>query len=215
MTATYEKHTTTTDALDTLGSIITENEKRDAIHLAVENAVAAVTLRPGDHVKFNNDGQAVLAPHMSNGGGIGIVDPFLEELVEPGQRFWLVVYPRQIHSLRHVWEHPAFPPSGETDVKPVVKEDPGKAEAEKWLREYCTRNGFDFEALVKAATEGGIVTFGDDGYGDYCSFEFDSDYLYVSGTDAHGEVPFELFDQIEAFTGKNVVYRPDHFSCSC
>ena len=29
-----------TDALDTLGSVITEHEKRDAIHLAVEPAVA-------------------------------------------------------------------------------------------------------------------------------------------------------------------------------
>lgn len=38
---TYEKHTTHTDALDTLGSIIGPDEKRDAIHLAVFPVYAA------------------------------------------------------------------------------------------------------------------------------------------------------------------------------
>lgn len=101
-----------TDALETLGTIIGNDEKRDAIHLAVENVVAGHTLRPGDDVGFLDDGTVGTCETP-----LGIVDPFLKTSVKMGQRFWLVVYPRQIKSLRHVWEHPDFPSSGETDEK--------------------------------------------------------------------------------------------------
>lgn len=100
-----------TDALATLGTIISENEKRDAIHLAVENVVAASKLWPGDHVGFEADGRV-----GKNGKLLGIVDPFIAGPVHEGDRFWLIVYPRQISSLRHVWEHPDFPSSGETTL---------------------------------------------------------------------------------------------------
>lgn len=85
-----EKRSVATDALATLGSIISTNEKRDAIHLAVEPAVAACILRPGDDVGFVDGGFG----YCSN--PVGIVDPFLKEKVKPGQSFWLIIYPRQI-----------------------------------------------------------------------------------------------------------------------
>src|SRR5688572_23891742 len=88
-----------TDALETIGNIIDEREKRDAIHLAVEHVVATVKVFPGQDVQA--DGTPGPNP-------IGIVDPFLKAAVQPGQYFWLVIYPRMIHSLRHVWTHPAF-----------------------------------------------------------------------------------------------------------
>ena len=47
-----DNRTVTTDALETLGSLITPAEGRDAIHLAVENVVAAMSLRPGEDVGF-------------------------------------------------------------------------------------------------------------------------------------------------------------------
>src|SRR6266478_2836013 len=88
-----DKRTVTTDALETLGTIITEKEKRDAIHLAVEPAVAAHTLRPGEHVGFmTGDGQDGTAGICDK--PLGIVDPFLKEAVKRGEHFWLVVYPR-------------------------------------------------------------------------------------------------------------------------
>lgn len=99
------KHTPSTDALETLGNIIQPTEKRDAIHLAVDPAYSDNYLNPGDHVRIVSPGKVV---RCGIGAGHGIVDPFLRHPVEPGEYFWLVVYPREITSLRHVWSHPAF-----------------------------------------------------------------------------------------------------------
>ncbi len=100
-----DKRSVHTDALETLGTIIDEGEARDAIHLAVEPVVAACDLRPGEHVGLDERGMA--APWVEK--KLGIVDPFLTRMVRQGERFWFVVYPRQIKSLRHVWTHPDFP----------------------------------------------------------------------------------------------------------
>lgn len=103
-----------TDALATLGTLIGETEKRDAIHLAVEPVeCGARILHAGEHVKLV-DGKA---QKCLPGKGVGIVDPFLETEVIKGEKFWLVVYPRQITSLRHVWDHPAFPSSEDATVE--------------------------------------------------------------------------------------------------
>jgi len=99
------KHTPSTDALETLGNIIHPSEKRDAIHLAVDPAFSREYLNPGDHVRIIAKGQV---SRCAIGQGHGIVDPFLRHPVQPGEYFWLVVYPREITSLRHVWSHPAF-----------------------------------------------------------------------------------------------------------
>jgi len=101
-----DKRSVATDALETLGTIISSKEKRDAIHLAVENAVAAHTLYAGQDVGLEEGKATIHAAKL-----LGIVDPFVKGPIHTGQRFWLVVYPRQIHSLRHVWTHPDFPES--------------------------------------------------------------------------------------------------------
>ena len=91
-----------TDALDTLGKIHQFQEKRDAIHLGVEPVIAGEWLSPADSI-YLKDGKAFACP---TGKGLGIVDPFLTVSVAPDERFWLVIYPRVITSLRHVWTHP-------------------------------------------------------------------------------------------------------------
>jgi hypothetical protein len=110
-----DKRSVATDALETLGTVIDEKQKRDAIHLAVEPVVAGERVWPGQDVGLLN-GKAYRSANSYNVTALGIVDPFLKEAVHPGQMFWLVVYPRQIHSLRHVWTHPAFPDSPDLPV---------------------------------------------------------------------------------------------------
>lgn len=109
-----DNRSTHTDALATLGTIIDINkEKRDAIHLGVEPAVCGFRmLNAGDHIGFDNKDEAVSGHQGIK--HVGIVDPFLTKPVQPGEAFWLIVYPRQITSLRHVWEHPDFKDSQET-----------------------------------------------------------------------------------------------------
>lgn len=180
-----DKRTVTTDALETLGSIISENEKRDAIHLAVENVTAQVRLYPGQDV----------GPDGTPLNPVGIVDPFLKQPVQPGERFWLVVYPRMIKSLRHVWTHPAF-----TD-EPVATL-PSKAASEAWLRNFCaTADCPDYETTLALAV----------------NHDGDDAYLFVDGSDAHGDIPAEFWDHVEIVTGKKIESgkRAAYFSCSC
>lgn len=209
----YQKHTTHTDALDTLGSIIDPTQKRDAIHLAVFPIEAAQTLYPGMDVKFSADGRAHRAYGANDDGAVGIVDPFLSTNVGIGDWFWLVVYPRQISSLRHVWEHDSFPVSGETD-QVVAEADPHQipvgvskklgqevAAAEAWLRDWYSRNDTpgSFEDFIEVATEDrnkGWIVFSDDAYGSF---------------------PDEIWDHLTVYTGLDFDpdQNPDHFSCAC
>jgi hypothetical protein len=73
-----------------LGKLAPEGAGRDAVHVAVIPMTATRELRPGEH--------------LAN----GVVDPYLTEPVQPGQRCWLLLWPNAVTSLRHVWTHPAF-----------------------------------------------------------------------------------------------------------
>ena len=87
----------------TLGQLIKSEAQRDAIHIAVAPVVAGEDLQPGQRV--------VLGPAGAVGGVhpfLGIVDPFLNQTVWRGERFWLLLRPGTVTSLRHEWEHPAF-----------------------------------------------------------------------------------------------------------
>lgn len=108
-----------TDALDTLGMIHYKPEHRDAIHLAVEAVEAACVLKPGQRIGIV-DGKAFPAGTLiTNTRNLysqtskvpyhGIVDPFLFRDVVKEERFWFIMKPREVRSLRHVWEHPDFP----------------------------------------------------------------------------------------------------------
>lgn len=101
-----DKRSTHTDALETLGMIHFKPEARDAIHLAVEPVIAGEDLLPGQDIGLVDGFAFGKSPGLVK--PLGIVDPFLPRAVKQGEKFWLVVYPRMITSLRHVWSHPAF-----------------------------------------------------------------------------------------------------------
>lgn len=189
-----DKRSVSTDALETLGTLIDEHQKRDAIHLAVLPAEAGMRLHAGQDVALV-DGKAVTGA----GKAVGIVDPFLKTRVEIGERFWLVIYPRVITSLRHVWSHPDL--EDETGARPEpVAEPVGTAAAMATLSSFAESAGLSVQGMIEAARDykerGNWVTLGHssfDGVGD----EFWSAYDIVTGESTPP-------DQRENF-----------FSCSC
>lgn len=190
-----DKRSVHTDALATLGKIIDEGAGRDAIHVAVEPVMAGEKLYPGQDIGIVN-GKAFKSVDL-----VGIVDPFLKNTVMPGEWFWLLVYPRTITSLRHVWSHPAFT---DKESKENINVMPDKAVSEAWLRSFCENNDCPAYDTVMRAIEGR----------DEQSY-FDEEYLHFDGLDAHGEIPDEFWDHVEIVTGKRITMRSKWFSCSC
>jgi hypothetical protein len=215
-----EKRNVSTDALETLGMIIGEGEKRDAIHLAVEPVVAGAKLYPGQDIGLW-EGKAMPAKVGGAIAGVdplGIVDPFLKAPVNEGERFWLVVYPRQITSLRHVWSHPAF-----RDEATTLADEPSTEASEKWLREWIADADCpSYDKLMpwlKTLLEGGRVpSLNPEYYGDVVGFaDWDESYLHFQGTDAHGEIPPEFWQHVEVVLGVKIPddKKATSFSCSC
>lgn len=201
---TADKRKVSTDALETLGSIIGDEERRDAIHLAVEPAVAAHTLRPGEDVGFIGDGTVGTCD-----APVGIVDPFLKAAVKKGERFWLVVYPRQITSLRHVWTHPAFAEEVEPEYVGFLPKatleaavaDISKVNAQDAINRIAESFGVEPEELMERA-EAYLQR------GDY----------WVEGGRFEGEyLPDEFWNHYEVVTDTKVPNgdRGSFFSCSC
>jgi hypothetical protein len=194
-----DKRQVTTDALQTLGTIIGETEARDAIHLAVEPVVAVHPLKPGEDVGFVDGGVGVCA------NPVGIVDPFLKQRVKAGERFWLVVYPRQITSLRHVWSHPAF--DDQSARKVDDKETTLKTASKRWLDDYAANLIVDLDDLIYHAREY-VEDKRNGGWGNF----------WIEGGRFEGvSLPEEFWDHFERYTGEKVTQneRGYFFSCSC
>ena len=191
-----------TDALETLGTIIDDTQKRDAIHLAVLPAVAGERLKPGENIHLVN-GKALSCSDPGD-VSLGIVDPFLTAPVKKGERFWMVLRPRLVTSLRHVWSHPAFPDEAD---EVLVR---SKAASEAWLRNFCEKADCPPYEKVLATVLGEDVA-DEDGWGAGIT----DNYLHFGGIGARGEIPPEFWDHMEVVTGKKMTERPDFFSCSC
>lgn len=190
-----DKRKVSTDALETLGTIIGEGEKRDAIHLAVLPVMAGARLRPGQEIALT-DGLA-----MPQAGGILIVDPFLREPAMPGERFWAVLKPRLVASLRHVWTHPDFP-SEEVEPRASGSFDLEKAKA---------------RAVIEHIAEQCNVDSADDLIWGAKAYINRGEYMCDGGRWEGVRLPDEFWPAFETYTGRKVPNddRGSFFSCSC
>lgn len=86
-----------------VGKLITTPQTRDAIHIAIAPVQAGETLYPGEHIK-RLDGKWFIDSAKSG----AVVDPFLQDRVQPHEWFFVFLKPGTITSLRHEWTHPDF-----------------------------------------------------------------------------------------------------------
>lgn len=221
-----DKRTPHTDALETLGTIHQHDEFRDAIHLAVEPVEAGEDLAVGQRITYVNGKAYAL---RSGEEAIGIVDPFLTERVKAGQKFWLVVLPRMIQSLRHVWSHPAFPDeaaveflkkaqaTAEDDVIPELVAQSAEEAAYAWIRDYAESLSTDEDDEY-----GGVVTAEElISYG-WAFYESNrkgtwGDYLNKGGLLEGESVSDEFWDNLGILKGVSIAseHRESFFTCSC
>lgn len=189
------------DAVATMGGLLPdETSGRDAVHVAVFSAFAAVKLYPGQDIAVIHQGDIDIevAPL---GTAIAIVDPFLKVAVQPGERFWAYLYPRTITALSHRWSHPAL-----EEVKSVYSPPAAKLGSELWLTNFCHSYNnedynFDMMAILKNIF---------DGHYD------DDEYLTILGRDESGPIPTEVWHHASIVFGKPVpAQHPTYFSCSC
>jgi len=202
------------ETLKMLGKLAPEGAQRDAVHIAVVPVVAATELAPGDFVGVLEDGRASGAAPR-----VGIVDPFLDDFVRAGDRFWLYLLPGSITSLRHHWTHPSFKegPGGleEGSVGDTVAA--AKAVIEQIAREmggdgassgdeeqyYGPWRPMTYERLMAAAEE-------------WLAYE---DYHVQMGSESwRADFPAARFwAAYEVVTGKRIPHQraTNFFSCSC
>lgn len=176
-----------------LGHLITSEQRRDAVHIAVAPVRAGERLKPGQHVSLIG-----VEAWASAGEPIGVVDPFLKETsVRSGQMFWLYLYPGSIRSLRHEWTHPAFGEEAPTS-------DP-KSASEKWMRAWAMQNVSD-------------NYYGEGNVGEEAAYAFAiraGHELFIGPYEsARDNIDNEWWAHWEAITG-SAGKRGEYFSCAC
>jgi hypothetical protein len=211
------------DAVATMGGLLPDDAwGRDAVHVAVFSAYSTEHLYSGQKVGIVNEDGGKDVRVSRTGNSVGIVDPFLDSGVEPGERFWVYLYPRTITGLSHRWTHPAFEPQSEETqiyVPPATKLD-----SVAWLRDFCqTSDCPDFDYLVEVSNkiaDGKTQEWSPDESGEYPEYygwSYDDDYLHFGGQDAHSAIPPEFWTHMENVIGRQIFKgaKPTYFSCSC
>ena len=176
-----------------IGKLITTEQQRDAIHVAVAPVTASHLMTAGSRIKLcRHDASKV---EYAATDAIGIVDPYLTEPVEAGERFWMFMFPNTITSLRHDWTHPAFKEG------PSPTHDP-EGEHKRVIEGVANVCGVSYQRMMDAATE-----FAKD----------DTNYTYMGDHEAYREVQNwdEFWKAFEAITKIKPKSAGMPFSCSC
>ena len=117
-----------------LGAAPVAQSERDAIHVAVIPMKASEMLRPGQRVGIVSEG---IAGPLS--AVIGIVDPFLVDVVPKDSAFWLCLLPNTVTGMRHEWKHPSFCAATATDPK---------EDSVAWLKAAAVSLGVDYDTIT-------------------------------------------------------------------
>lgn len=179
-----------------IGQLITSEQFRDAIHIAVAPVTAGEDLPRGANVGVKNGEAHSEVKH------IGIVDPFYSGIVRKGERFWLFLYPGSITSLRHDWTHPEIAELNMTD--PVLSE---REDSIRWMTAWAVEHmGYDYlgdgdrlspeHACAKAIEAGHTMHIG--------PYESARDYIN-----------YEWWRHWEKITGRVKPNHSDYFTCGC
>jgi ribonucleotide reductase alpha subunit len=190
-------------SLETIGTVgLPAAAGRDAVHIAMVPVVADEILMPNQDVGFvAGDYTAPATGRVSTKSikYVGRVDNWLKAPVQPGETFWLMVYPRTITGLKHVWQHNDIPETG----SPVpMTEDEAKIDAsKKWIENFANNHRVFYDEIMEAAH--GYLTYGE--------------YLSQGGKFEGCSVPDEFWIHYAIVTGKPVdpMETGSFFSCSC
>lgn len=178
-----------------VGELISAGAERDAIHIAVAPVVAATDLMAGEHIGFINSDNTSEVRSCEPAMSVGIVDPFLNKPVRPGDRFWMFLHPNTITSLRHNWTHPAF--SGAPQEEETLQRNFSK----EWMRNFANNYGVSYPDMLEAGkswVQGG--------------------HYYCDGGTFEGErVPDEYWVHFQIITNTTVDddKKQSFFTCSC
>jgi hypothetical protein len=179
------------DTLSGLGKIIDSPQERDAVHIAVAPVVASENMAPGNRICFTAQGDTenVRLSMPNDADAIGIVDPFLRNLVLAGEKFWMFLLPNTITSLRHDWTHPDF-------------DSVEGNESRRWIEVFAAQLDQTYNRLMEAA----------DLWDHHKEYTFDNSERYkVFDHDKWGD----FWDHYEIVTGKKVEDASSFFTCSC
>lgn len=178
-----------------LGRAPKADEQRDAVHMAIIPVVAAGPLRVGGKVVVR---QGVAYPAENDWEAIGVVDPFLPAPLGPGDRFWLVMRPCTVTSLRHEWTHAHFPLEGKAPSQQDIDR------SKLWILNFASSYGVSYEELVEGALSGaGCVFRGSDHHGPLGSQQAEDR---------------EFWSHLQAVTGRllSEEHRENtYFGCTC
>jgi hypothetical protein len=187
------------DKIPKLGNLITDDQPRDAVHIAIAPVVASDLLYPGERIGFVGDAYTVGSKPSAV---VGIVDPFLENPVKKGDKFYMFLLPNTITSLRHDWTHPAFEAEDTVaEYEPTFFKLKGAVEEEKWITEFAEHIGTNYNDLMDAAK----------------SYLSHGEY-FVQGGDFEGySIPDEFWEKYQIVTRETVDEddRGSFLSCSC
>lgn len=195
----------------TLGSLLNPaaENNRDAIHIAIAPVCATMKLHAGQGIGFVHDNpyDVGLVSHP-----IGIVDPFLQQPIYPGDVFYMFLYPNTITSLRHEWTHPAFAVKTRDGSEPTRdyvdqardEQDEEKLRALSTLQSFAVEAEMEVEELIDHCTAYQVSsgTY-------YTTIGFDTPDIFYNNAK-------EMWDAWEVYTGKKVTAgRDNFFSCAC